>query len=145
MILRIFKAVWFLSLLAALANLLWVYAGLPEQVIIQEDMGGRIEANRDFFFYVLTFLIVVVNVLVYLFKKLQGEDFRAWFHGLVITINLFLVLAMNVVQTYNSGENFNFGKIGFILYTSVALVVLWSVSWPIYSLFRKNVAKQPVL
>jgi cytochrome c biogenesis factor len=145
MILRIFKAMWFVSLMATLASLLWVYAGLPEQVVVQEDTGGRIEVNREFFFYVLTFLIVVVNVLVYLFKKLQAEDFRAWFHGLVITINVFLMLAMNVVQTYNSGENFNFGKIGFILYASVGLVVVWSVSWPVYSLFKKNIAEQPVL
>lgn len=145
MILRIFKAAWFVSLVVVLANLLWVYAGLPERVIIQEDVSGRIEVDREFLFYVLTFLILVVNVLVYLFKKLRSEDFRAWFHGLVITMNIFLILAMSVIQTYNSGENFNFDKIGFILYISVGLVVLWSLSWPIYSLFRKNVAKQPVL
>jgi hypothetical protein len=145
MILRIFKAVWFISLLVVLASLLWVYAGLPEQVIVQEDVSGRVEANREFLFYVLTFLIVFVNALVYGFKKLKSEEFRAWFHGVVVSINLFLVLAMNFIQTYNSGENFKFSEIGFILYGSVGLIVAWSISWPIYSLFRKSLAKQPVL
>jgi hypothetical protein len=145
MVLRIFKSVWFFSLLAVLASLLWVYAGLPEQVIVREDLSGRVEANREFLFYVLTFLIVFVNVLVYLFKKVQGEEFRAWFHGWVSTINLFLVVAMNLIQTYNSGETFNFSNIGFILYGSVGLIVIWSISWPIYALFRKSLTKQPVL
>jgi hypothetical protein len=145
MILRIFKAIWFLSLLVVLASLLWVYAGLPEQVIVQEDVSGRVEANREFLFYVLTFLIVLVNALVYGFKKLKSEEFRAWFHGVVVSINLFLVLAMNFIQTYNSGENFNFSEIGFILYGSVGLIVAWSISWPIYGLFRKSLTKQPVL
>ena len=147
MILRIFKGVWFVSLLAVLANLLWVYAGLPEQVIVQEDAGGRIEVDREFMFYSLTFVILLVNVLVYIVKKLhqKNEGFRTWFHGLVITVNGFLVLAMNAIQTYNSGENFNFSKIGVILYASVILVVLWAMSWPVYSLFRKSLFKQPVL
>jgi hypothetical protein len=145
MVLRFFKGIWFISLLVVLASLLWVYAGLPEQVIVQEDVSGRVEANREFLFYVLTFLIVVVNVLVYVFKKLKNEEFRAWFHGVVISINVFLVLAMNVIQTYNSGENFNFSDIGFIIYGSLGLIVFWSLSWPVYSLYRKSLAKQPVL
>jgi hypothetical protein len=146
MILRIFKGVWFVSLLVVMASLLWVYAGLPEQVIVQEDAGGRVEANREFVFYVLTFGILIINVLVYIVKKLyiNDIDLRTWFHGLIITINIFLVLGMNVIQTYNSGENFDFSRIGFVLYASVVLIVGWAVSWPIYALFRKSSAKQAI-
>src|SRR4051812_2903329 len=47
MVLKIFKAVWFLSVLAVLANLLYVYAGLPEQVLIQDESTGRLLVNRE--------------------------------------------------------------------------------------------------
>lgn len=127
-------------MVAAFATLMWVYASLPEQVVIQEDGSGRIEASRELVFYVLTGLLLVVNVLVYLVRKLLPADieFRAWFHGLIVTINIFMIFAMNVIQTYNSSERFDFSRITFILYGAVGLVILWAISWPIYRLFKKS-------
>jgi hypothetical protein len=147
MVLKMFKAFWFLSVLIVLANLLYVYAALPENVVIQEESAGRVVAGREFLFYVITAVLVLVNVMVYIFSKVfsREENFRAWFHGLIITINIFFVLAMNFVQVYNSSENFDYSRIDFIIYGSVALVVLWAVSWPVYSLFRKIFPKHAVL
>jgi hypothetical protein len=147
MILKLFKAMWFLSMLAVLVNLLYVYASLPEQIVVQDETDGRVLANREFFFYAITMILVLVNVLVYITSKLYAanEDFRAWFHGLIITMNIFFILALNLIQVYNSSEKFDFSKIGFIIYGSVGLVVAWSVSWPVYTLFRKFFPKQAVL
>jgi hypothetical protein len=146
MVLKIFKALWFLSVLVVLANLLYVYASLPESVVIQEESTGAIIANREFLFYVLTALLLVVNVMVYIIGKMfeSNEDFRSWFYGLIITMNIFFVFAMNLIQVYNSSENFDYSRIGFIIYGSVGLVVLWAVSWPVYVIYRKLFVKHEV-
>jgi hypothetical protein len=146
MILKMFKALWFLSMLAVLANLLYTYASLPEQVIVQEEATGRVMANREFFFYTSMVIIALVNVMVYFTTRLfqREEDFRSWFHGLIITINIFMIFALNLVQVYNSAEVFDFSSVGFMIYGSVMLMVLWAISWPIYSLAKKFIFKQAV-
>jgi len=146
MILKIFKAVWFVSMLGVLADLLYVYAGLPENVIIQEEPAGQTFAGKESFFYGMMALLVITNVLVYVIGKFYSsdEDFRSWFHGLIITINIFFVMAMSLVLTYNSGERFDFSRILNIIYGSIGLVVLWAVSWPMYSIFRKFFPKEAV-
>ena len=146
MVLKIFKAVWFLSMLAVLLNLLYVYAGLPQDVIIQQEETGQVIAGREFFFYVTTFILMVVNVLVYIAAKTNrsNEDFRAWLHGLVVTINIFFILALNFIQVFNSAEKFDYSRIGFIIYGSVILILIWAAAWPVYNLFRKFFPKQAV-
>ncbi|MBT1705412.1 hypothetical protein [Chryseosolibacter indicus] len=145
MVLKIFKAAWFLSVLAVLANLLYVYAGLPQDVIIQDEASARVIIGKEFFFYVLTGLILFVNLLVYVIGKVyRDEDFKSWFNGLIITINAFFIIGMSLVQVYNSNEAFNYQKIGFIIYATVALVVVWALGWPLYTLFRRFYPKQIV-
>jgi len=65
-----FRAMWFLSVLVVLANLLFVYASLPEQVIIREEGAGVISLNKELLFYVLMISTVLINVMVYLFRKM---------------------------------------------------------------------------
>jgi hypothetical protein len=146
MVLKMFKAMWFLSMVAVLANLLYVYAGLPPDVIIQDDETSKVVASREFLFYAMTFVLMVVNVLVYVAARTNrtDEDFRSWLHGLLITINLFFILALNFIQTYNSAEKFDYNSIGAIIYGSVILIVLWAAAWPAYNLFRKFFPKQAV-
>jgi cytochrome c biogenesis factor len=126
-------------MLTVLASLLYVYAGLPESVIVQEEATGKIIANREFFFYAVATILLIINVLIYIMSKVyrQDEDFLTWFNGLIITINIFFIISMSLIQLYNSQENFNFSRIGFVIYGGVALVVIWALSWPIYVLFRK--------
>lgn len=137
---------WFLSVLAVLANLLYVYAGLPQNVILQNEGDGVVQANRELLFYVLTAMLVVVNVLVYIIRKLfsSEDDFRSWFYGLIITINIFFILAMNLVQVYNSSEKFDYSVVGFMVYGSVALMVTWAVSWPLIAVYKKLHAKPAI-
>jgi len=147
MVLKLFKAFWFASVMAVMINLLFVYAGLPEQVVVQEETGARILADRELFFYLVTFILIIINALVYLFSKLYSEQehFRAWFHGLIITMNIFFILALNVVQVYNSAEKFDFSRIGFVIYASLVLMICWAATWPLYSIYRRLFAKEAVL
>ena len=141
-----FRALWFLSVLVVLANLLYVYAGLPESVVIQEESTGQTHASKELLFYIAMGVLLFVNVLVYATGKLfaRDEDFRSWFHGLIVTINIFFVFAMSFVQLYNSAERFDYSRIEFIIYGSITLVVLWAISWPLYSVYKKIFPKHAV-
>lgn len=144
--LKIFKAMWFLSMLAVLANLLYVYASLRDTVIVQDKGGAFVSLSRDVFFYTMTGVVALVNVLVYVmatvFKK--ETDFRSWFYGLVISINIFFIIALNFIALFNSGERFNYGDIDFVIYGSVSLFVLWALAWPVYLIYRKIYNKQSI-
>ncbi len=144
--LKMFRAMWFLSVLVVLANLLFVYASLPEQVIIREEGAGVISLNKELLFYVLMISTVLINVMVYLFRKmfLEGENIRTWFHGLVITINVFLIIAMHAINVYNSSETFEHSRIEFIVSASLGLILLWTALWPLYLLYQKFFLKQAV-
>ncbi len=140
------RALWFLSMVIVLANLLYVYASLPESVVIQEESTGATLANKEFLFYVIIVILMIVNVMVFIVGKVfqRDEDFRIWFNGLIITMNIFFVFAMNLIQVYNSSEKFDFSSIGFIIYGSVGLMVLWAASWPVYVILRKFFPKQAI-
>jgi hypothetical protein len=145
MVLRIFKTFWFLSLLAALAALLFVYAGFPEQVVVQEKEAKLVLLPRDTVFYIALAFMTVTNVLIYAVGKFFKDDqFKSWFYGLVVTLNVFFIVALNMLSTFNSGENFNYTRIDFIIYGSVTLILFWAAGWPFYSLFRKFFHKPTV-
>jgi hypothetical protein len=144
MILKVFKAVWFLSLLGVLGNLMYVYAGLPEQVSVAEQAGATAYVmDKEALFYSALAFILILNLLVYLFSKsiTPSESFRTWLHGLVITLNIFFVVGFSFIGLYNSAEHFDYTRIGPIIYGSVILVALWAVAWPFYAIGRKIFAK----
>ena len=145
MILKIFKAVWFLSLMAWLALFLYVYASLPEEVLVREA-ENKVFLSREAVFYLFLAAIVLVNGLVFIMSRLfQGrENFLSWFYGLIICFNFFFVIALNFINLVNSGEKFNYGRIGYVIYGSVGLFVFWAVGWPVYSIFRKFLSKEAV-
>ena len=145
MVLKIFKAVWFFSLLGLLGSFLFVYASVPERVVIHEGNGIR-EISREGLFYGTIAIISVCNVLVFIMSALHrnSADFMAWFYGLIITLNVFFVITLNFLNLYNSAEEFRYQSIGFIIYSSVALFVLWALSWPAILILRKISGKPSV-
>lgn len=144
MTLKLFRAVWFLSVLVVLANLLYVYASLPELVTVQEN--EPVSITREWLFYIVMAAIVMINVLVYFFKMMyqDAENLRSWFHGLIITINIFLIVSMHALNVYNSAEMFDHDRVGFIITGSLTLIVLWAAFWPLYLVFQKIVFKEAI-
>ncbi|HTE33479.1 MAG TPA: hypothetical protein VK666_24020 [Chryseolinea sp.] len=141
---KIFKAVWFLSMLAALADLLVTYASLPATVVIYDDGIAPYALSRDNFFYMMTALMAVVNAMVFIATKVfkNDVDFRTWFFGLVITLNIFFIITLNFVGLFNSGERFDYQRIDFIIYGSIGLFLVWAAGWPFYSLYKRLFIKQ---
>lgn len=146
MALKVLKGVWFLSMLTALVALLYVYAGLPQEVIVQEEAGTKFTVSNEAFFYVVMFLMAISNALVYGVSKVykKNEDLRTWFYGLVTTLNIFFIIGMNMISLYNSNERYDYSRIDFIIYGSVGLIVVWVISWPLYSLYKHLFFKETV-
>jgi len=116
---KIFKAVWFLSMLGVLVNLLYTYAGLPVDVVINENGGSFISIGKDNYFYLAATLIAVINALVF-------------------------VVALNFISLYNSGDEFDYSRIEYLIIGSTGLFVVWALGWPVYSLYRKIYIKESV-
>jgi hypothetical protein len=138
------RALWFLSVVVVLANLLIVYASLPEQVFIGGDNGSPLSLSKELLFYALMISIVLINAIVYLFRRMvpEAEDFRAWFHGLLITINTFLIISMHAVNVYNSTDSFEQSRLVIFVSGGLTLVLLWAAIWPLYLLYQKHFLKQ---
>ncbi len=149
MVLKIFKAVWFLSLLSWLLVFLYVYASLPEEVLIRDPdnyrAGSRVMISREGLFYILLAAITLFTALVLTVRRLYNkEDFLTWFYGLFICLHFFFVIVLNFINLINSGENFDYNRIGNVIYGSVALFALWAVAWPVYAIFKKFLSKEAV-
>ncbi len=145
MIVKTFKAVWLFSLIGTMAVFLYGYASLPEDVIFSEAV--KFSMSRNALFYSALALLAIINSLIFIIPKLypqQNDFFLAWFSGLIAFINLFLIVALQFVSLYNSQERFNYQSIGYIIYGSLGLVVLWSSLWPIYSIMQKFTSKQAI-
>jgi uncharacterized membrane protein YkvI len=144
MFLKLSKALWAVSVLCVFANLLYVYASLPpEQVLVQETPQGNVYLSREVIFYISLLFILTVNVLVFIISAIQKQDesFRGWFYGLVLTLNIFTILALSALSVINSNEKYDFSRLTSFLYGSLGLILLWSLTWPLWALFQKKIAK----
>jgi len=146
MILKIFKGVWFLSLLLLLAIFMYVYASLPQEVILNEGVEAY-KISRGATFYILILLIAVVNSLVFIVGRLYGPEkteFKSWFYGIIISLNLFFIAIMAYLNVVNSGEKYDYIRLGILLNSSIGIIVLWIAGWPLYHFSRRLFSKQSV-
>lgn len=145
MILKIFKAVWFFSLLATLAVFMYIYASVPEFVELSSD--GEVIISREGFFYTTLLVMSLFNVLVFIINRLfrkEMEHFVSWFYGLIICFNFFFIIVLGFLNLYNGDERFDFNRLGFLIYGSIGLVIVWVASWPIVVLARKYFVQKEV-
>lgn len=146
MVLKIFKAVWFLSLMGFMVIFMYIYASLPEKVVIQEGLEA-VSISRNMLFYLTLGIVTIINVLVFMISKLYGtrnEPFSIWFYGQIIVLNFFLITVLGYFNVLNSGERFEYERLGIVIYGSIVLIVIWAIGWPVYSLTHKNITKEVV-
>jgi hypothetical protein len=146
MVLKLSKGVWLVSVMAMLAALLFVYAGVPENVIVTQNGADYVYVGREVFFYVSLAVITLINSLVFMVSAMYKKDelLRAWFNGLVGVLNLFFIISLLLINSINSNEKFDYERIGFMIYGSVILVAVWAISWPIIALIRKFSGKASI-
>lgn len=146
MALKIFKAVWFLSVLVVTGVFFYVYASLPETVLISE-LETEMSISREALFYLTLIILTLINFMVLIFAKLyrpSSEDLVTWFYGQIICLNVFFVIVLCYVSLFNSQEKFDYERLGVIIYGSIGLIVIWAASWPVYLFSRKFLSKQVV-
>ena len=145
MINTVFKGVWFFSLMGLLAVFFYVYASLPESVIVYGELE-TVRISKELLFYISIGIIAIWNVLVYLIPSLMkpSSQFMVWICGLIISLNLFFIMTISYINVFNSNERFNYASIGFVVFGSLALLALWSISWPFYLFFKKFIRKEQV-
>jgi hypothetical protein len=144
MILKIFRVVWFFSVLGLLLFFMYTYAALPDPIVVMDD-EEQISIGKETWFYVILFLVAIFNMFVYVIRSLnrsrqEGEAFVTWFYGLVICLNLFFIVAVSYISLFNGGERFEYQRIGVIIYGSIALMIAWALAWPAYLIFAKRKA-----
>jgi len=145
MISKIFKAVWFVTVLAFMLVLIYVYAGLPEEVEVMQAGSMYMVLGRESFFYVYLGLAALANSLIYSYynigKKTDPDSLLSWIMGLGVVLNMFFIVSMNFISLYNSMDRVDYTFSGIILVAVVALLSIWVISWPVYSIFRKYLIK----
>lgn len=148
MMVRIAKGVWFVSLLAAVGGLLYSYASFPEIIQLNNAPDGSTQTiQRSQLFYATLGMLALFNAMVFAVNRLmaQGDDFfQAWFYGLVVFFNLFILVSLQFFNLFNSQEKFDYDRIGFIIYGSVSLIILWASLWPLTRLIQMIRPKQQV-
>lgn len=146
MVLKLFKAVWFLSLMGFMLIFMYIYASLPVNVVIREGLEP-IATTKDVIFYLSLIAVSLVNVLVFVIGRLfksKNDQFNTWFFGQIILLNFFFCTVLGFINVLNSGEKFAYENLGVVIYGSVILIVLWALGWPIYVWTQKIFTKQAV-
>lgn len=140
---RIFKIIWFVSVMAVLGVLLYIYASLPETILLGDQPDG-LQFSRSVFFYSAVGILAILNSSTLFISRLypaQAAAFKAWYFGMVAVINLFFIVSMAFISVSNGSEKFDYESIGTIIYGVVALVLIWLVAWPIYRIINALLAK----
>lgn len=148
MIVKIAKGIWFVSLVGAVAGLLYAYASFPDTIQLNDGVDGATQAvPRSQLFYAVLGMLGIFNTMVFVVNRImaRGDDFfQAWFYGLIVFFNLFIIVALQFFNLFNSAEKFNYDSIGYIIYGSVALIVVWASLWPVSRFVQYFRPKQPV-
>ena len=160
MILKIFRVVWFFSVLGLMLFFMYTYASLPDPLVIMDD-EEQVIISKEVWFYSILAIVATFNMFVYVFRSLnksrqaslrqsasqmqEGEGFVSWYYGLVICLNLFMIVAVSYISLFNGGERFEYERIGIIIYGSITLMVLWACSWPIYLASRRIFPKKEAI
>lgn len=148
MVVKIFKAVWFVSLIATVGVLLYAYASFPDVIQVREGQPGETDSiTRDGLFYAVLGLLALFNAMVFVvnrFMAVGDSFFQAWFYGLMVFFNLFILVSLQFFSLYNSSEKFDYDSIGYIIYGSVALIILWASLWPLNTIRRQFLPKHGV-
>lgn len=135
---RMIKAFWFISLLIGLAVLLYVYAGLPEQVAYEIEKSGASYIGREAFFYLSLAVLVIANFSLYTvsrslrYRRASTNNLMTnWQLSLAGVLNFFFIVVWNFISVVNSGENFNYDNFGYMIYVALGLIVIWIIALPV--------------
>jgi hypothetical protein len=142
---KIFKVIWFVSLLTMMGVLIYCYASWPEAVYLSDSNPPQM-LGKSALFYSVIGLLGIFNMLAFVFPKLKYSDtWMAWFFGVLVCLHIFLVSGTIFITIFNSSESYNYANIGPMLYTSLGLLAAWVLAGPVVAVISKKQAQRQVL
>lgn len=137
---KILKFIWFVSLFAGLAALLWAYASVP--LIVKFSDTSTI--GKEPFFYLALFFLVFSNFTLYYLGKnkfIGSYDYLLiWKYSFGLLINGFFIVSVMFITIYNSTEPFNYNNFGYLIIVFLGLMVGWLLILPFLLIFRRRLS-----
>lgn len=136
MVSKIFKVLWIISLLAAVAVFFYTYASLQEVVNLGVD---ELPFSRTGFFYGSLAILVLFNGLSFPVRTLVSSDLRlGWFYGLLVCLHLFLSATFIFIGILNSNEKYDYLQLGPAVIGSFSLFCGWILLFPVVLLYERS-------
>ena len=137
---RITSALRNISLFILLFVLIYIYAGMSEQIALFTDSVGSPSnyVSRNTFFYLSLAIIAIVNGVFLAYSEFMKvlnkgsnqrfiDSMKIWSNGLLTLLNLFFITAIIFLSAFNSLAKFDFYKFGLVIYVVLGLTFLWTL------------------
>lgn len=140
-----------------LGALLLIYAYLPDNVSLYSDSAGTpvFYITRDAFFYYSFGLVLIVNLLLFVFTKVldnvpvtpgkgifSSASFKdstiIWLEVLISVINLFFVIGGSFMAVYNNRVDLQLENFTYLVYLGVILLAAAILSYLFVLRYRKH-------
>ena len=135
----------FVSLVAFLGVLLFVYAYMPEKVGVaagENDLPNEF-IGKETFFYLSLGIFLATNMIFILGMKMMAlfpvsdtgffrniafkQNIIQWFGGLGIMINLFFISVVAFLGFFNNADYYHISTFSVFAYVGQALIFIWIV------------------
>lgn len=145
---RIIKFIWLISLLSGLATLLYTYAAMGEIVSIDSDTGDTESGSvsRELYFYIALGILIIFNFTFYAISRNMhmADDHMKyllinWQLSFAAVLNLFYIVGVLFIMLLNSGDNFDYGNFGYLIYIALAFIILWVIALPVLIVRERSI------
>lgn len=145
---RIIKFIWLISLLSGLATLLYTYASMGEIVSINSDTlvteSGSV--TREVYFYTALAILIIFNFSFYAISRnmhMNDDHMKTllinWQLSFAAILNLFYIVGVLFIMLVNSGDNFDYGNFGYLIYIALAFIILWVIALPLLIMRERSI------
>ena len=135
MVLKIFKVIWIISLLAVCTVFFYAYSTLQDQISLGLDLPA---ISKSVFFYGFILILALFNGLAFGAIDLFGASWKkVWFYGLISVLHLFLAATFIFLAIVNSNERYDYNNLGPAVIGSFILFALWILAFPFIPLIHR--------
>ena len=128
---KVVGLVRFFSIILFLVTLGFVYAYLPLKVNMAPD-DGMLAVDKDFFFYAVAAMFLVVNMVFTVIARVLGprvrshsEEMLAWLKAGAPALNIYISLLVGFVGVINNPLSISASSYVYLNFIGPAMIILW--------------------
>lgn len=140
---RIIRVFTTFSIILFVADLLLVYAFLPDPSGIMFTKDGAIiySVSRNVFFYAFLVVFFLVQLIFYLFRTYvfsnwlenhEKQRLIAWFRGMFLLVNLFFILFVTFLGLANNAVDYTYSSVVNLAIAGPFLIIVWLLLLPVF-------------